>query len=113
MENSSNERGKHQVAITNDDDEINFVSANIASQSFGKYLGDTDTDTKNSILASSRRCVWYYELRNCPGYYSAWSYKSNFLLYLYETPVHRYHLYLQLARACRRAFPSAAYFSMS
>lgn len=46
MESSSNERGKHQGAKTNGDDEINFVSASIASQSFGEYLGDTDTDPK-------------------------------------------------------------------
>ena len=44
MESSSNERGKHQDANTNGDDEINFVSASIASQSFGEYLGDKDTE---------------------------------------------------------------------
>ena len=89
MESSSNERGKHQDANTNGDDEINFVSASIASQSFGEYLGDTDTDTENSNLAPSRRYVWYCKLCTCPGYYAAWSCKSNFLLHLYETPVHR------------------------
>lgn len=62
MENSLNERGKHQVTISNDDDEINFVSARIASQSFGKSLGKTDTE--DSILASSRRYVWYQRVTN-------------------------------------------------
>ena len=84
-----NERGKHQDADTNSNDEANFVSASIASQSFGEHLGDTDTDSENSTLAPSRRYVWYCKLRTCPSYYSAWSCKSNFLLHLYETPQYR------------------------
>ena len=79
--------GNHQDANTNGDDEINYVSASITSLSFGKYLGDTDTDTENSTLPPSRHDVWYCKLRTCPSYYSASSCKSNFPLPLYETPV--------------------------
>lgn len=71
------------------DGENNFVSDCIASQSFGDYLGDTDTDTENSNLPPTRRWVWYCKHRSCPDYYSAWSCKTNFLLHLYETPIHR------------------------
>ncbi|KAI0502794.1 hypothetical protein F5B22DRAFT_45881 [Xylaria bambusicola] len=74
---------------TKNDGENNFVFDCITSQSFGDYLGDTDTDIENSNLPPTRRWVWYCKLRACPDYYSAWSCKTNFLLHLYETPVHR------------------------
>lgn len=70
------------------DDLNSFVLSCINSQSFD-YLGDSDTDTENSSLPSTRRWVWYCKHRACPGYYSAWCCKTNFLLHLYETPVHR------------------------
>lgn len=66
-----------------------FLFDCINSASFGDYLGDSDTDTENSRLPPSRRWVWYCKHRACPGYYSAWSCKTNFLLHLYEEPVHR------------------------
>jgi len=72
----------------NGDNESHFVFNSIASQSFGDYLADTDTDTDNSSLQSTHRWVWYCKLRTCPKYYTAWSCKSNFLLHLYETPLH-------------------------
>lgn len=71
------------------DNSSSFVYDSIAAQSFGDYLADTDTDTENSNLPSCRRWVWYCKLRACPKYYTAWSCKTNFLLHLYETPVHR------------------------
>ncbi|KAJ4361372.1 hypothetical protein N0V85_009413, partial [Neurospora sp. IMI 360204] len=71
------------------DNKYNFVYDCITSQTFGDYLGDTDTDTENSSLPPTRRWVWYCKHRACPDYYSAWSCKTNFLLHLYETPVHR------------------------
>lgn len=74
---------------TKNDGENNFAFDCITSQSFGDYLGDTDTDTENSKLPPTRRWVWYCKHRSCPGYYSAWSCKTNFLLHLYETPIHR------------------------
>ncbi len=70
-------------------DELDFVRDSVAAQSFGEYLADTDTDEENSGLAPSRRYVWYCKLRTCSKYYTAWSCKGNFLLHLYETPVHR------------------------
>ncbi|KAI9781457.1 MAG: hypothetical protein M1816_002378 [Peltula sp. TS41687] len=70
-------------------DETNFVSQSLAVQSFSSYLTDPDTDTENSVLRPNRRWVWYCKLRDCPGYYSAWTCKTNFLLHLYETPVHQ------------------------
>jgi hypothetical protein len=66
----------------------NFLLDCINSGSFD-YLGDSDTDTENSRLPPTRRWVWYCKHRACPGYYSAWASKTNFLLHLYEAPVHR------------------------
>lgn len=68
-----------------DNEELDFVAA----QSFSEYLADTDIDEENSGLAPSRCFVWYCKLRTCSKYYIAWSCKPNFLLHLYETPVHR------------------------
>lgn len=68
--------------------EDSFASRCIAAQSFADYLTDADTDTENSTLPSSRRWVWYCKLPHCPGYYSAWTCKTNFLFHLYETPAH-------------------------
>ncbi len=68
---------------------LDFVRDSVAAHSFSEYLADTDTDEENSALAPSRRYVWYCELRTCSKYYTAWSCKSNFLLHLYETAVHR------------------------
>ncbi|KAL9123988.1 MAG: hypothetical protein Q9217_006637 [Psora testacea] len=70
-------------------DELDVAHDGIAAQEFSEYLADTDTDEENSGLAPSRRYVWYCKLRTCSKYYTAWSCKTNFLLYLYETPVHR------------------------
>jgi hypothetical protein len=70
-------------------DELDFIRDSIAAQSFSEHLADTDTDEENLGLAPSRRYVWYCKLRVCSEYYTAWSCKSNFLLHLYETPVHR------------------------
>ncbi|KAI0438936.1 hypothetical protein F4803DRAFT_533180 [Xylaria telfairii] len=67
----------------------NFLADCLASQSFGNYLGDTDTDTENASLPPHRRWVWYCKHRACPKYYSAWASKTNWLLHLYETPEHR------------------------
>lgn len=91
MENPSTQQNPCASENNDDDNEnnFNFVSASIASQSFGDYLADTDTDTENSTLPPSRRWVWYCKFRTYPEYYSAWSCKSNFLLHLYETPVYR------------------------
>ncbi|KAH7118412.1 hypothetical protein EDB81DRAFT_817269 [Dactylonectria macrodidyma] len=66
-----------------------FLEDGISSQSSGDYIADTDTDTDNSSLPSHRRWVWYCKLRACPDYYSAWSCKTNFLLHLFDTQVHR------------------------
>jgi hypothetical protein len=43
----------------------------------------------NADLCSARRWAWYCKDPACPKYWSAWSYKSNFWLHLYETVVHR------------------------
>ncbi|KAI1144933.1 hypothetical protein F4825DRAFT_475223 [Nemania diffusa] len=61
----------------------------LATQSFGDYLGDDDTDTENASLPPHRRWVWYCKHRTCPKYYCAWTCKTNWLVHLYETPVHR------------------------
>ena len=70
-------------------DKPDFIRNCIAAQSFSEYLADTDTDKENSSLPPSRRYVWYCKLRTCSEYYTVWSRKSNFLLHLYETLVHR------------------------
>ncbi|OAA63271.1 hypothetical protein SPI_03434 [Niveomyces insectorum RCEF 264] len=49
----------------------------------------TDTDTDNASLPDHRRWVWYCKLRSCPDYYKSWISKTNFLLHLAETSVHR------------------------
>ncbi|KAI2625545.1 hypothetical protein GGS21DRAFT_307041 [Xylaria nigripes] len=56
---------------------------------FVDFLDDTDTDTDNLELPHTRRWAWYCKDRACPGYYAAWLCKTNFLLHLCETPVHR------------------------
>jgi hypothetical protein len=84
-----NTKTLEEIGLDVTGDETNFVSRSLAAQSFSSYLTDSDTDTENSVLPPNRRWVWYCKLRNCPGYYSAWSCKTNFLLHLYETPVHR------------------------
>ncbi|PLB47850.1 hypothetical protein P170DRAFT_447718 [Aspergillus steynii IBT 23096] len=66
-----------------------FISRCIAAQSFADYLTESDTDIENSTLPPSRRWLWYCKLPDCPKYYSAWTCKTNFLLHLYETPIHR------------------------
>lgn len=75
--------------IIDGNEEPEFVRDSVAAQSFSEYLADTDTDGENSVLVPSRRYVWYCKLRTCSKYYTAWSCKSNFLLHLYETPLHR------------------------
>jgi len=70
-------------------DEQIFVSRSIEAQSFADYLTETDTDTENASLPHSRRWVWYCKSRYCPKYHSVWTCKTNFLLHLYETPIHR------------------------
>ena len=52
------------------------------------YLTDSDTDADNADLCGARRWAWYCKNPACPKYWSAWSCKSNFWLYLYETTVH-------------------------
>lgn len=69
--------------------ELDFVRDSVAAHSFSEYLADTDTDEENSGFATCRCYVWYCKLRTCTKYYTAWSRKSNFLLHLYETVVHR------------------------
>lgn len=78
-----------EMSIDLNDNTESFVSRCIAAQSFADYLTDSDTDTENSTLPPSRRWVWYCKLPGCPNYYSAWTCKTNFLLHLYETPMHR------------------------
>jgi hypothetical protein len=87
MEKPSIQQSPH--ISENGGNESNFVFDSIASQSFGNYLADTDIDSEHSALRPRRRWVWYCKLRTCPKYYSTWSCKSNFLLHLYETPLHR------------------------
>lgn len=70
-------------------DDPNDGSSNTAAIDFGDYLDDIDTDAENSTLPPSRRWIWYCKLPGCPKYYTAWSCKSNFLLHLYETSIHR------------------------
>ena len=69
--------------------EKDFVRGSMRSRSFENYFGDTDTDTENSSLPHTRRWVWYCKNPACPKYYAAWTCKSNFILHLYETPIHR------------------------
>jgi hypothetical protein len=52
------------------------------------YLTDSDADTDNTNLRSARRWAWYCKEPVCPKYWSDWSCKSNFWLYLYETALH-------------------------
>jgi hypothetical protein len=61
------------------------------SQSFADYLWDDDTDAENEKLPHARRWAWYCRLPGCPEYNLAWSSKTNFLLHLYKTPIHRAH----------------------
>lgn len=82
-------RTLEEMSIDLKDDTENFVSRCIAAQSFAEYLTDSDTDTENSTLPPTRRWVWYCKLPSCPKYYSAWTCKTNFLLHLYDTPMHR------------------------
>jgi hypothetical protein len=76
-------------ATAHDKQSSNFVSECISAQSFADYLADADTDTDNDILPHTRRWAWYCKKPECPGYYSAWLSKTNFLLHLYESTVHR------------------------
>lgn len=79
-----------------------FILDAIESQYFADYLEDGDTDSENEILPSTRRWTWYCRLPGCPDYYSAWACKTNFLLHLYETPVHREHSATQTGKGRRR-----------
>lgn len=85
----STTRTLEEMGIDLNDNTESFVSRCIAAQSFADYLNDSDTDTENATLPPSRRWVWYCKLPGCPKYYSAWACKTNFLLHLYETPMHR------------------------
>jgi hypothetical protein len=58
------------------------------STPFG-YLTNSDTDTDNANLRCARQWAWYYREPACPKYWSDWSCKSNFWMYLYEMAVHR------------------------
>jgi hypothetical protein len=80
----------------------NFFLDAIESQSFADYLEDDDTDAENETLPPSRRWAWCCRLPHCPGYNSAWSCKTNFLLHLYETPVHREQSATQTGKSRRR-----------
>lgn len=82
-------RQTESVNPARNDHQNSFLFDGINSHSFSDYLRDSDTDTENSSLPPTRRWVWYCKHRTCPGYYSAWLRKTNFLLHLYETPVHR------------------------
>ncbi|KAE8340223.1 hypothetical protein BDV24DRAFT_134435 [Aspergillus arachidicola] len=82
-------RTLEEMGVDLDDNTESFLSRSIAAQSFADYLTDSDTDTENSTLPPSRRWVWYCKLPGCPKYYAAWTCKTNFLLHLYETPMHR------------------------
>lgn len=89
MEHSQTLQALHSTEPIDVNDELDVVRDGVAAQEFSEYIADTDTDGENSGLAPSRRYVWYCKLRTCSKYYTAWSCKSNFLLHLYETPVHR------------------------
>ncbi|KAF8855940.1 HET-domain-containing protein [Acephala macrosclerotiorum] len=80
----------------------NFVPESNATQSFDTFLVDTDTDADNSTLQYTRRWAWYCRLPACPDYNSAWNCKTNFLLHLYETPVHREDITTKTRRGRRR-----------
>lgn len=82
---------RHAPAADNNVSEAShgFLAESMAASAFEEYLADADTDTENSTLPPTRRWVWYCKLKTCPKYYAAWSCKTNFLLHLFETPVHR------------------------
>ena len=90
MEPSSTQQDLLSAENIDRSEKVNFVRDSVAAQLFSEYLANTDTDEDNSGLAPSRRYVWYCKLRTCPKYYTAWSCKTNFLLHLHETPVHRH-----------------------
>ena len=66
-----------------------WIAQSIAVDEFSDYLQDSDTDKENSTLPPSRRWIWVCRLQECPENGSRWTCKTNFLLHLYETPVHR------------------------
>ena len=83
MEHSQTLQALLSTEPFNVNDELDVVRDGVAAQEFSAIDGE------NSGLAPSRRYVWYCKLRTCSKHYTASSCKSNFLLHLHETPVHR------------------------